>query len=275
LGWKTRDLPRPIHEYKRVLFDCDDTILETSEARWEVMRKVASEFEVVVDDVAIRRVWGQPFHRMIGELLPGVDYEDYVDRYRRAMAAHEPKATPGALDLLEYLEGRVDMQIVSSGSHELVVQDLEALRMRHFFSCIYGCEDVPFHKPDPRVIEPAIEGLRRRWLRQDIPLPDVVYIGDSARDYEASIGNHVDFIGVTSGLETRDDLMEAGVETIVASLDELVPREERRERRSGAGAARSGLRPGARVLQAVGIRDGLGARARGEKGLPRARRARS
>jgi phosphoglycolate phosphatase-like HAD superfamily hydrolase len=81
------------------------------------------------------------------------------------------------------------------------------------------CEDWPYHKPDSRALEPSIEGLRRRVLRPNVPLPDVVYIGDSVRDYRASAGNDVDFIGVTSGLETRDDLIRAGVETIVTSLD--------------------------------------------------------
>jgi phosphoglycolate phosphatase-like HAD superfamily hydrolase len=52
-----------------------------------------------------------------------------------------------------------------------------------------------------------------------------VYIGDAVRDYQASSKNRVAFIGVTSGLESRDDLLGAGVpgEMIVDSLDELIP----------------------------------------------------
>lgn len=216
---------RRIHEYTRVLFDCDDTILQTAKTRWEVMIKTAAEFGYFeLNEVTIRCAWGQPFNAMIRELLPGVDYDGFVHRYREGMATNEPKATPGAVDLLQFLEAhRVDMRIISSGSHELVVQDLAALRMRHFFTCIYACEDTPFHKPDPRALEPSIDDLRRRRLRRNVPLPDVIYIGDSVRDYEASAGNGVEFIGVTSGLETRDDLREAGVERIVDHLGELVP----------------------------------------------------
>jgi phosphoglycolate phosphatase-like HAD superfamily hydrolase len=63
--------PRPIHEYERVLFDCDDTILQTSKTRWNVMIQSATEFGCFdLDDRRIRQVWGQPFTTMISEPAP-------------------------------------------------------------------------------------------------------------------------------------------------------------------------------------------------------------
>jgi phosphoglycolate phosphatase-like HAD superfamily hydrolase len=219
-------MARDIWDYRAVLFDCDDTILETSKSRWHVMIETAARFDCPdLTPDRIRAFWGEPFDKMIPLLLPGVDYGQFVSAYRAAMRMqeHRPTPTPGALPLLDFLERRsIKMCIVSSGSRELVDQDLEALGMRDFFERIYGCEDTDYHKPDSRALEPAIKHLKPRHTFGVIPC-DVVYIGDSVRDYKASSGYRVDFIGVTSGIESETDLYNAGAERIVERLDSLIP----------------------------------------------------
>lgn len=257
---------RPIHEYKAVLFDCDDTILETSKTRWDVMRKTAaavcqydSDAEELTEEM-IRAVWGQPFDKMIRQLLPGIDYDDYVHAYRAAMRAHPPTATPGAQKLLAFLsDHEIDLRIVSSGSHDLVEQDLEDLDMHGYFTRIYACEDTRYHKPDRRALKPPIKDLSGYLRRRRIRRSNIVYIGDAVRDRQASRWYGIDFIGVTSGLESHEDLKRAGVSRIVDRLDELIQGEVNDERRRGDRATRPRLRARSRLLQAAGLRDGLGA----------------
>jgi phosphoglycolate phosphatase-like HAD superfamily hydrolase len=223
---------RPIHRYGAVLFDCDDTIIETSKTRWDVMRKTAkviSGYDLDADELTddkIRAAWGQPFDKMVRQLLPRVDYDEFVAMYREAMRQHAPTAAPGAEALLSFLrESGVEMRMVSSGSRDLIDQDLDALGLQQYFTRIYGCEQTRRHKPHRRSLSRPINDLSSRRRRPRVRRSEIVYIGDAVRDYQASSKNRVAFIGVTSGLESRDDLLGAGVpgEMIVDSLDELIP----------------------------------------------------
>jgi phosphoglycolate phosphatase-like HAD superfamily hydrolase len=159
---------RPIHRYGAVLFDCDDTIIETSKTRWDVMRKTAKvisgydlDAEELTDD-KIRAAWGQPFDKMIRQLLPRVDYDQFVAMYREAMRQHEPTAAPGAKALLSFLrESGVEMRIVSSGSRDLIDQDLDALDLHQYFTRIYGCEHTRRHQATSPLLEPPDQRLEQ------------------------------------------------------------------------------------------------------------------
>jgi phosphoglycolate phosphatase-like HAD superfamily hydrolase len=213
---------RRIDTYSGVLFDCDDTIIETAKTRWSVMIATARTFDCDIDERDIRAVWGFPFEKMIRTLLPGVEYDEYVSSYRAAMRQNPPKAAPGARRLLSYLrEQDVQMRILTSSRRDLIVQDLDDLDLRCNFSEIYGHEQTMFHKPDPRALRRPIDDFVAAGIAND----DIVYIGDSVRDHLVARGNGLPFIGVTSGLESSSDLRQAGVEPemIVASLAELIP----------------------------------------------------
>lgn len=137
------------------------------------------------------------------------------------MRRAQPKPTKGAEELLKELKHHgVLMQIVTSSSRELIIQDLDILSMTNYFAEIYGQDETGYHKPDPRVLHIVIRDLKR--LGHEIV--DAVFIGDSVRDYRVASGNQIEFIAVLSGLETRQDFLDAGVapSRIIATLSELL-----------------------------------------------------
>jgi phosphoglycolate phosphatase-like HAD superfamily hydrolase len=212
-----------IDNFKAVIFDCDDTVLETARLRWSVLQAAACRFsdetgrQLRIEEEAIRASWGKPFNDLIADLAPGVLYDHFVKVYRDEMLKMRPNPTRGAKKLLKHLENeKLPLQIVSSGSRFLIEQDLDKVDLRKYFQKIYGYEDCEYHKPDPRVLDAPL-----RWLRdRDIEPCDTVFIGDSIRDYRAIEGHNINFIGVLTGLETYEEMLRGGVspEFIVEDL---------------------------------------------------------
>ena len=204
-----------------VIFDCDDTILATAASRWQVLITTASDFGVTLNDGTIRKFWGLPFDELIRSIVPTIDSGEFVAAYRCSMQQTPPSPTKGAIELLEKLAHKdVVMEMVTSSSRDLIVQDLNQLDLTKYFDNIYGQEQTRFHKPDPRVLGVVVEALKRR----ELDIRETVFIGDSVRDYLAASGNDIEFIAVLSGLESRNDFAKAGIASnrIIEDLSALL-----------------------------------------------------
>lgn len=204
-----------------VIFDCDDTVIATAKSRWKVLIATARSFGVVLAEDTILRAWGVPFDRLIRTIVPTIDYDEFVARYRMAMRASRPEPTTGARELLEHLAARsTRMEIVTSSSRDLITQDLDDLRLTTYFARIYGHEETTFHKPDPRVLDVVIDNLTRRGYEPS----ELVYIGDSVRDFHVAAAHLVEFVAVLSGIESTADFTTAGLarHRIVDDLTQLI-----------------------------------------------------
>ena len=215
------DASELVHRARAVIFDCDDTVVATAKTRWKVLVATARSFGVRLTDETIMRAWGVPFDRLIRTIVPTVDFDEFVERYRGAMRSRRPEPTTGAAELLTHLAARsTRMEIVTSSSRALITQDLDELDLTRYFARIYGHEETPFHKPDPRVLDPVIDNL----ARDGYALPDLVYIGDSVRDLQVAHARSIAFVAVLSGIEPMADFAAAGLppERIVGDLGQLV-----------------------------------------------------
>jgi phosphoglycolate phosphatase-like HAD superfamily hydrolase len=210
------DLPRS----KAIIFDCDDTILATAKSRWSVLIETAAAFGVILEERTIQASWGKPFDELIRSIVPSLDHVQFIEAYSAAMRAHRPQPTLGAIDLIRGLWGLgICLEIVTSSSRDLIVQDLDVLGLTSYFDNIYGFEQSQHHKPDPRVLAGPIDNLGERGIRPE----EVLYVGDSVRDYRVATGNGIEFYGVLTGLESRTDFLRAGVQagSIVPNLQRL------------------------------------------------------
>ncbi|MBV6394141.1 MAG: Phosphoglycolate phosphatase [Anaerolineales bacterium] len=208
-------------KYKAVIFDCDDTIIATAKNRWTALIKTANDFGQELNEATIRNAWGKPFDQLIATLVPEIEFETFFAAYKIIMRSQKTEATSGAAQLLKKLyEEDVRMEIVTSSSRELIIQDLDELDLTKYFADIFGYEGTRYYKPDPRVLAPALLILEKQGYK----LSEVLYVGDSIRDYKAAIGNRLDFVAVTSGLEQKDVFLTAGLEAnnIISSLIELL-----------------------------------------------------
>jgi beta-phosphoglucomutase len=89
-------------------------------------------------------------------------------RSRMIGAPPFPEAMPG---LLESLDGRYRLAVVSSSALSEIEPLLEAAALRRFFHTIVGGGDVKRHKPDPEPYLLAAErlGSRRALVLEDSP----------------------------------------------------------------------------------------------------------
>jgi len=210
-----------MHALKAIIFDFDDTLMATRNSRVAVLIKAAANFGYRLTPEDVAKHWGKPFNELISDMMPGVDYEAFRCHYAKIMCSIPPQALPGACDLLAELTPHgVRIFVVSSGARDLVRQDLEDGDLWQYVSRLWGYEDTPYHKPDPRTLDPVLLTL----AEHDIHLNQAVYLGDSTSDFEVASAKGLLFCAVLTGVHTREDFLMVGLQEdlIVNSLEELL-----------------------------------------------------
>lgn len=204
-----------------MLFDFDDTLVATRTSRVSALIKTAADFGYRLTPEDITEHWGKPFNQLVMGIVPGVDYEAFHRHYADIMRQIPSQVLPGTRKLLAGLSGRgVPIFVISSGSRDLVRQDLEEGDLWQYLSKLWGYEDTPYHKPDPRTLDPVLRTL----AELGIDVNQVVYIGDSVADFRVATAKGFLFCAVLSGTHTREDFRALGLgdELIVDSLEELL-----------------------------------------------------
>jgi len=174
-------------------------------------------YGIDLDEVTLRLHWGKPFH----ELAAGLYANNGTEAEREAnFLAHEhdfPKLyQPGALEVIHDLHtADIRLGIITSMILRGAMIDFQALKLPiNLFDILQGSEATEYHKPDPRVFDPAL----KRLADLGIDRSEIVYVGDDVRDYYAARDAGIGFIGVTQGLFTESEFQEAGAEHVFANL---------------------------------------------------------
>lgn len=209
-------------DIKAVLFDHDDTLVGTIEAKWAAHKHVAkTHYNKELLDEEIRQHWGKPLSTLVGLLYETNDIDTAL---KREMATHPdfPKrlfeSTIGVLERIRQLGKFVGL--VTATSRRSFVYDLDTLGIPlALFDYTHTEDDAVFHKPDSRVFEPA-----KQWLAQhDIVAEEAMYVGDGLHDKRAAEDAGFNFVGVATGLVTVEEFRKAGAKA-VASLEDLLPK---------------------------------------------------
>lgn len=206
---------------KVVLFDHDDTLVGTIEAKWQQHKHVARTFynKNLTDD-EIRLHWGKPLRELVC-LLYGTDDVEQAMAYNMATHEEYPKelftATIPTLRRIKQT-GRL-IGIITATTRFSFEHDL---KLHHFppelLDYTQTSDETSYHKPDPRVFDPAI-----RWLREnDIDPQEVLYVGDGLHDMRAALGAGFDFLGVETGLVTSEQFQQQKA-TCIPDLSRLMP----------------------------------------------------
>lgn len=214
-------MSRPQHigkHIKAVLFDHDDTLVGTIETKWAENKHIAQTYynKRLTDD-EIRQHWGKPLTVMVG-LLYGTDDINQAMAYHAA--AHEgfpKKIRDDTVATLRYLHKSGKTLGVITATHSFSLNhDFETLDIpRELFNYIQTEENTSFHKPDPRVFDPAVT-----WLRQQCIEPnEVAYVGDGLHDMQAALGAGFEFVGIATGLVTQNEFKANGAAAITKLKD--------------------------------------------------------
>ena len=206
---------------KAVLFDHDDTLVATIQAKWAQHKYIAKTFyNKHLTDEEIRIHWGKPLTVLITHLY---ETENVAMAMSYNIAARQdfPKSLfdDSIETISSFRKAGVKVGFVTATTRSSLENDFRTLHIsENLFDYIQTEEDTKYHKPDFRVFEPTIE-----WLaEQGIKPCEVVYVGDSLKDMEAAVGAEFHFIGVCTGLITPEEFEKHNVGAI-KRLAELIP----------------------------------------------------
>jgi pyrophosphatase PpaX len=216
-------------KYKAVIFDLDDTLLDSFDARVKALEQVfvragipqlrAEQFLQALQGTQLRDALTQ----LESNLKTGANlFEDYRRNYWTKETG-TINLFPGVKLMLEELHSRrIKLGIVTNKPRELEVEgrrvgallELEELGIADLFSVVVGFEDVSWTKPHPQGINIA--------LAQMMVLPEkTLLVGDSAADMTAAIAAGCRTCYATWGLSPEDKLKDIQADHIVDTPDIL------------------------------------------------------
>ena len=208
--------------YRAVIFDLDDTLLKTHEAKFAHHKAAGKKFyNIELTDDDIKPHWGKPLHELIQILYRGADTVENMLASFLTLRDHFPKSLQdGAVEVVkELLAAGVEVGVVTASPANFAIIDLQhyGFPVEHML-LVQGSEHTSVHKPDPRVFSPLLERLAEDNISKD----HIVYVGDAPMDYLAARDAGLDFIGVATGLVSRDELISHGAKVVVDGIPDVL-----------------------------------------------------
>ena len=179
-------------QLKGVLFDFDGTLLDSFAIHYEAYRVMFSRFDIHVSEEQFTHCYSPDWYhtyRAVG--LPEETWELANTYWLEEAAKHVATLFPEVPDVLTELSHRYALGIVTSGSRNRVMRDLERTAIKQHFQSVVTGNDVKEPKPAPDGLEIALRQLK-------LQAHEVVYVGDAFADYEMAQAANVSFVGVAS-----------------------------------------------------------------------------
>lgn len=197
-----------------ILFDWDGTLVLSEQACFAAFEKSMRHFGIPFSYEIYKRHFALDWRRMYETLqLPEDRWKEAESLWMRYYGERVPDPAPGARELLAGLRhGGYQMGVVSSGSRERVISEIEAHGFRDMFGTVICGEDVTRPKPCPEGLEKAMHALAC------IP-QHCCYVGDHPDDMEMGKRAGVRTIGVRSRFPGSADLQSLSPDYCFDSLN--------------------------------------------------------
>lgn len=169
-------------KYKHIFFDLDGTLWDIHRNAELTLRQMFVQFEI--DETLFEafnkaylkhnaKVWAMyregtmskeelrtaRFSRSMDDI--GFTYNDeWMERFAAAFVdqcPRQPHVIPGALEILNYLQGKYTMHIITNGFKEIQGIKMDGSGLTPFFVHNINSEDVGVRKPNPKIFEYAFE----------------------------------------------------------------------------------------------------------------------
>lgn len=204
---------------KAILFDLDDTLVRTSEVRYETFKEIGRKYNLVLTDLDITKAWSLPMIPFMKALYGEVDsYENLMEHYEVIKDSYPNQPELHAVETIEQLSKHAVLGVVSSASNIWIKHDLTSVGFSlDHFTYILGAEDSDHHKPHPHVFLPIINELEKVAISKD----EIIYVGDLLNDYHAAKGAGISFYALADRTTAKSDFVKSGAETI-DTLSELL-----------------------------------------------------
>ena len=202
---------------KAVIFDWDGTIVDSAEPTYRCYERLFAELGVAFDRETYARTYSPNWYQTFRALgVPEERWPHADARWLAHFAEETVELIDGARDALRELASRgVGIAIVTSGSRDRIVREIEAHGLAEVIrECVCG-SDVAQKKPHPAA-------LRLCLSRLDVAAGDAVYVGDSPEDVEMARAAGVYAVAVPGGYPNRDALAASRPDAVHASVREAV-----------------------------------------------------
>jgi pyrophosphatase PpaX len=216
-------------KYRAVIFDLDDTLLDSFDARVKALEQVFARAGVPQPraEQFLRALQGTQLKDALTQLESNLKTgANLFEDYRRNYWTKETGTInlfPGVKLMLEELHSRgIKLGIVTNKGRKLEVEgcrvgalpELEELGIADLFSVVVGFEDVSWTKPHPQGINIALAQLM-------VPPEKTLLVGDSAADMIAAGAAGCRTCYATWGLPPEDKLKDIRADHIVDTPDIL------------------------------------------------------
>jgi len=203
-----------------VLFDVDGTLVDSNYLHVHAWCRAFTDVGMPVDAWRIHRSIGMDGDALVSTLAEDADEEtkarvkDLNSRYYKETTSLL-RPLPGARELLSAIE-KLGVQVVlatSAPEDELAILR-EVLNSDHLVSAVTSSNDVDTAKPEPDIIEVALD-------RAGVDAAHAVFVGDAVWDVEACKRAGVTVIGVLSGGVSSCELQNAGAHQVFENALDL------------------------------------------------------
>lgn len=202
-----------------IIFDVDGVLLDSNKMLAEIHTKAAKLLGIrIPKDYEYSVLWGRPFKDLVKRVWPDVDVE-LMGKTCRKVIDNEKIVFPPMKNAIKTLKKLKNMgfklSIVTGRSRGTTIEFLVKAGFDvKFFDAIVTCDDTKNHKPHP---DPILHVCKLLKVKPN----EVIYVGDSLVDFEASRKANVRFVGVLSGDLREEELRKNGVENVISSVSEL------------------------------------------------------
>jgi HAD superfamily hydrolase (TIGR01549 family) len=174
-------------KYKAIIYDLDNTLLDTLKMNMIPLQKIIKEEKgIVMSYQEVLKFASYPGMKVMEELNIK-DKERTYKRWVQYVNRQEAKIFDGVEDILKSVEDKGILQaVVTSKLKDQYQKDFVEKGLDKYMSVVILGEDTTLHKPHPEPLHKCIEALH---FQKD----EVIYIGDAYSDQLACKNADIDF----------------------------------------------------------------------------------
>jgi HAD superfamily hydrolase (TIGR01509 family) len=206
--------------FETVIFDWDGTLADTRAAIVASFQQTLKEVDIQVPNSYIERRMGigasETFREILKQAKRPVDetlVKALVERksMQQVNLKEQVQLFPGALKLLETLQGKTKIGLASMNSRTVIDALVKSKGLESFFQTVTTVEDVTHSKPHPEIFLKCAEQLNSLPSR-------CVVVEDSLFGVKAAKAAGMGCIAVTTGAYSKNELDAENPDLIVATL---------------------------------------------------------
>jgi 2-phosphoglycolate phosphatase len=202
------------------MFDLDGTLADTGRDLADAVNFTRVHFELVIlPDAAVLAHVGRGVEHLLRHAVPEIGPDCFADVLRIFLERYEKHlldATvlyPDACETLDYFR-RKRRAVVSNKVRRLALAVLRGLGIEDCFDIILGGDSAPQKKPDPALLQQALERFK-------VPAHRALMVGDGGIDVEAGKRAGVLTCGVTYGLGHKEEVIASNPDVVIDALCEI------------------------------------------------------